>query len=45
MVRCEDSEKIEDVGDDGLESGSLKESAKAELDCGEDGIEEGAVVG
>jgi len=44
-VCCDDSEKIDDVGDDGLESERLKESVKVELERGEDGFEERAEVG
>ena len=41
----DDSEKIDDVGEVGLEFGRLKESVKVELKCGEDGFEERAEVG
>lgn len=42
-MRCEDSEKIEDVGDVGLEPRRLKERVKAELDRGVDGFKEAEV--
>ena len=41
----DDSEKIDDVGEEGLESGRLKESVKVELERGEDGFGERAEVG
>lgn len=40
----DDSEKIDDVGEDGLESGRLKERVKVELEGGADGVEEQAEV-
>ena len=41
----DDSEKIDEVGEDGLESGRLKERVNVELERGEDCFEERAEVG
>ncbi len=40
MVYCEDSEKIEGVGEDGVETGRLKDRVKVELDRGVNVFEE-----